>query len=115
MFEAQVKSPPRVAAIHGKLALMLAMAGRKADAIREAVRATELEPVEKSALRGADLVLNLALTYMLAGEPDKAIDTLDRLLKMPFTLTPAWLKVDPTFDSLRQNPRFQKLVAGASK
>ena len=49
---------------------------------------------------------------MIAGEPDKAIDTLERLLKIPFYLTPAWLAVDPTYDSLRQNPRFQKLVAG---
>ena len=48
---------------------------------------------------------------MLAGEPDKAIATLERLLKMPYYLTPAWLAVDPTYDSLRQNPQFQKLVA----
>ncbi len=48
---------------------------------------------------------------MLVGEQDKAIDTLERLLKMPYPMTPAWLAVDPTYDSLRKSPRFQKLVA----
>ena len=48
---------------------------------------------------------------MIVGEPEKAIATLEHLLKIPGYLTPAWLAVDPTYDSLRKNPRFQKLVA----
>jgi hypothetical protein len=39
------------------------------------------------------------------------IDTLERVMKMRFPLTPAWLAIDPTYDSLRSHPRFQKLVA----
>jgi hypothetical protein len=49
--------------------------------------------------------------YTLVGEPEKALDQLEPLLKIPYYLSPGWLKIDPNFDSLRKNPRFQKLVA----
>ena len=49
---------------------------------------------------------------MLVGEPEKALDNLDSLLNKPYYLTPAWLRIDPNFDPLRKNPRFQKLIAG---
>src|SRR5688500_17262351 len=50
---------------------------------------------------------------LIDGESEKAIDRLERLLKIPYLLSPGWLRIDPTLDSLRGNPRFQKLVAGA--
>jgi len=92
--------------------MSMAFAGRKDDAIREARLATELEPVEKSPWFGMEMVYGLAQVYMLVGDEDQAIATLERVLKLPFYVTPAWLKVDPTWDSLRKNPKFQKLVAG---
>jgi hypothetical protein len=46
------------------------------------------------------------------GEPDMALDLLEPLLKIPYYLSPAWLRIDPAFDTLRKNPRFQKLVEG---
>ena len=54
----------------------------------------------------------LARIYILVGEQEKALDQLEPLLKVPYVLTLGWLQIDPNFDPLRKNPRFQKLVAG---
>jgi hypothetical protein len=43
---------------------------------------------------------------MLVGEPEKALDQLEPLVKMPYFLSPGWLKIDPNFDSLRKNAKF---------
>jgi TolB-like protein/tetratricopeptide (TPR) repeat protein len=113
LLEAQVRSAPKVPTVHLFLGMAMAMAGRSDEAIREARLAVELEPVEKSPWFGVEILHGLAQVYMLVGDEEQAIATLDRILKMPYHVTPAWLKVDPTWDSLRENPKFQKLVAAA--
>ena len=56
--------------------------------------------------------LQLARIYLLVGEPEKAFDQLEPLLRMPYYLSPGWLRIDPTFTPLKGNPRFERLVAG---
>ena len=73
-----------------------------------------LLPLTKDATTSTYLQHQLARIYILIGEPEKALDRLEPLLKIPYYLSPGWLKIDPTFDPLRKNPRFQKLVAGTS-
>jgi hypothetical protein len=74
----------------------------------------ELQPIGKDTYAGPYFQLQLARIYMLVGEPEKALDQLEPLLKMPYYLSPGWLRIDPTFDSLRSNPRFKRLVEGTA-
>jgi tetratricopeptide (TPR) repeat protein len=113
-FEAQLRAAPNDAQLHAELGLALAYLGRKDEAIREGERGVALAPVSKNAFVGPYIQHQLARIHMLVGEPEKALLQLEPLLKMPFYLSPAWLKIDPNFEPLRQNPRFQSLIAGAA-
>jgi TolB-like protein/Tfp pilus assembly protein PilF len=99
---------------HVLLGTALAYLGRKAEAIREGQRAVALVPLGRDAYTAPYIQHQLARIYLLVGEPEKALDQLEPLLKIPYILSPGWLKVDPTFDPLRKNPRFQKLVEGGA-
>jgi eukaryotic-like serine/threonine-protein kinase len=113
-YEGQIKATPDNPQLYVLLGTVLAYLGRKDEAIRQGKKSVELAPISKDAYGGAYDQHQLARIYILVGEPDKALDLLEPLLKIPYYLTPAWLKIDPTFDPLRKNPRFQRLVAGTS-
>ena len=113
-FEATLQATPNDAQRRAFLGLALAYMGRKSEAIHEAERAVALAPASRDGYIGPYLQHLLARTYLLVGEPEKAIDQLEPLLEMPYYLSPGWLRIDPTFDPLRRNPRFQRLVAGTT-
>ena len=108
--EEQLRGAPDDAQLHVLHGVALAYVGRKADAIREGQRGVELRPPSVDALNAPYMQHQLARIYTMVGEPEQAIDILESLLKVPYVLTPAWLKADPTWDSLRGNPRFARLV-----
>jgi TolB-like protein/tetratricopeptide (TPR) repeat protein len=112
-FEAQIRATPDNAQRHLFLGLALAYLGRKEEAMRQGERGVALDPVAKDGVRGPYYQHELVRIYVLLGEPEKALDRLEPLLKIPYYLSPGWLAIDPNFDPLRENPRFQKLVAGA--
>jgi TolB-like protein/Flp pilus assembly protein TadD len=93
--------------------LALAYMGRKSEAIQQASRSTARLPISKDARDGAYFQHQLARVYLLVGEPEKALDQLEPLLKVPYYLSPAWMRIDPNFASLKGNPRFEKLVGGS--
>ncbi|MBA3345682.1 MAG: protein kinase [Gemmatimonadales bacterium] len=94
--------------------LALAYMGRRAEAIREGERGLALLRASGDGYTGPYLQHQLARIYLLAGENEKALDRLEPLLRMPYYLSPGWLRIDPTFDPLRKHPRFVRLVEGTA-
>jgi tetratricopeptide (TPR) repeat protein len=110
--EAVLRTTPNEAQRHVFLGLSLAYLGRKSEAIAEGEKAVAMLPIDKDAYSGPYFQHQLVRIYLLVGEPEKALDRLEPLLRMPYYLSPAWLRIDPTFDPLRKNARFQKLANG---
>jgi serine/threonine-protein kinase len=90
--------------------LALAYLGQKAAAIRVGRRSMALAPISRDAFAGPYIQHQLVRIYLLAGEHEKALDQLEPLLRIPYYLSPGWLKIDPTFDPVRGHARFQRLV-----
>src|SRR5437773_2514634 len=93
------------------LSLIHAVLGQKDAAIKEAERAITLLPSGKDAVDGPRVEENLAFVEMLIGEKNRAIPRLQHLLQIPYNncLTPALLRLNPQWDPLHGDPRFQKL------
>jgi serine/threonine-protein kinase len=85
--------------------------GRKNEAIAEGRRACELLPISKDAWDGVGFISYLALIYSWVGEKDLALEQLAIAAKSPNGITYGELKLDPTWDSLRGDSRFEKIVA----
>ena len=108
--EQLVQESPDDAARHGQLGLILAGLGRKEEAIKEGKRAVELLPESQDALDGPEVAVVLAQIYAWTDEHDQAFELLDHLLQVPSSLTVPILKLDPTWDPLRKDPRYQALL-----
>jgi tetratricopeptide (TPR) repeat protein len=87
--------------------------GRKEEAIREARRAVDLVPIAKESYWGPEAVANLALVYAWTGERDRALEQLEIVATIPAGPSYGDLKFNPCWDSLRGDPRFDKIVAAA--
>ena len=108
----KLREQPDDPRLHSALGIAYAGLGRTREAIQEGEKAVELLPVSKEAYRGYYRAVDLARIYAMVGERDAAVAQLERLLSIPGHLTGEWLRIDPTWDPLRDHPRFQRLVGG---
>src|SRR5262249_22250390 len=112
-----LKEQPDNYSLIGDLALTNMSLGDKAAALALSERAMAVMPIEKDAVTGPIPIEILARVAARMGEPDRAIAALQKVLSTPYSgsvafgvpLTPALLRLDPMFDPLRNDPRFQKL------
>jgi TolB-like protein/Tfp pilus assembly protein PilF len=105
-----VRAEPNYAPSLCVLGLIDAALGRKEDALTEGRRATELLPVEKDALNGPVIMKYLAMIAAWIGDNDLACKQLATAIGYSSTLSYGQLKLLPFWDSVRGDPRFEKII-----
>ena len=108
--EQLVRDAPGDPSRHLQLGAVLAGLGLKEEAVNEGRKAVESVPESQDAFEGPQATAALAEIYAWVGEYDEAFRLLDHLLKVPNGLTVPALKLDPVWDPLRKDPRFQALI-----
>jgi len=108
--ERLVRDAPDDPGRHAQLGAVLAGLGKKEDAVNEGKKAVELLPESQDAFDGPQATAALAEIYGWVGEHDEAFRLLDHLLTVPNGLTVPTIKIDPVWDPLRKDPRFQALI-----
>ena len=110
LLAAEVEKTPSRPFQRSLLARAYAGLGRKEDALREASRAVEILPISKDHMDGPNLETARAAVEARIGETDAAIEHIRHLISIPCLLSPALLRIDPTWAPLRNDPRFRKLA-----
>ena len=111
-YEAQLKATPDDFQRHQFLGLVLAYLGQRAAAVREGERGLALAQATGNQYLNIPYARHvLARLYVALGDHPHALDQIDALLAKPYFISPAWLRIDPTWAPLKSDPRFERLIA----
>ncbi|MGD2153286.1 MAG: tetratricopeptide repeat protein [Gemmatimonadales bacterium] len=108
--EARIQERPDDERLHASLGIARAGLGRDQTAVQAAQRAVDLMPLSADALRGPEALLALARVYTMIGDYGAAVEQLDTLLSIPSEISVPLLRIDPAWDPLRDDARFQALL-----
>ncbi len=110
LLEAELAKHPDDPRYHSSLGIAYAALGRKSEALREGLRATELLPLEKDALYGFSHMHDLAVIYAMTGNKAAAFREIEHMLSIPSFVSPAWLRANPQWAPLWNDARFKALL-----
>jgi tetratricopeptide (TPR) repeat protein len=111
LLEAEIGENADDACLHSALGIALALLGRSDEALRAARRGVELMPVSKDVADGLARIQDLAFVCALVGRRDEALEQLGVVLSSSGYMTPHVLRLDPSWDALRKDPKFESLLA----
>jgi adenylate cyclase len=109
--ERAVAEQPQSAFVQLALAELMAGTGKRDEAMRLCERAMEMLPVSRDAWHGQIALVSSAEIYGMLGDADRAVPLIERSLAIPSYQHRPLLRLDPKWDSIRSDPRFQKLIA----
>jgi TolB-like protein len=110
LLEAEVAASPEDPRLHSSLGIVCAVQGRREEAVRQGKLACDLLPQSKDGFYYLPYVIDLAHIHTILGDDEAALERLDYLLSNPSYLSPPYLRMDPRWDPLRDNPRFHALL-----
>ncbi|MFC2144569.1 protein kinase [Acidobacteriota bacterium] len=110
LLEAEVEASPEDPRLHSSLGIVYAKQGRRDEAVREGKLACELLPRSKDGFYYLPYVVDLAHIYTILGDNEAALEQLEHLLANPSYLSAPFLRMDPRWDPLTNDPRFQALL-----
>ncbi|MFQ6052263.1 MAG: protein kinase [Candidatus Hydrothermarchaeota archaeon] len=108
--ENKIREQPNDSRLYSALGIAYAGLGLKEKAIQEAKKAVELMPISKEAIKGVYRARDLAQVFVMVGEYENAIDQIEYLLSIPGNISVPLLRIAPTWTSLKEQPRFKKLI-----
>jgi len=110
---AAAQAPFAGAELHSFLGLVYANMGDAASAVAEGRKGMELQPTSEDPFEGPQREEEMALIYARLGNADEAIPILRKWIDVPSStgIAPTLLRIEPDWDPIRHDPRFQQLVA----